>query len=82
VECPDTVQKAFDTSKNVDTIITGHETQMRWDDLREWAAFNRSFLNDVRAAKKAGKSIDDAADAWKIPAAFRVYTQASKSATN
>jgi cyclase len=74
VEFPDTVQKAYDTIKNVDTVITGHDTQMQWSDVREWAEFNRSFLNEVRAARDAGKSIDDVADSWKVPARFVGYT--------
>jgi len=30
-------------------------------DLREYALYNRDFANDVRAAKAAGKSADEAA---------------------
>jgi hypothetical protein len=42
-------------------------------DLSEYIAFNREFLNDMRAAKKAGKSVDDAAASWKIPAKYAGY---------
>ena len=35
--------------------------------------FNREFLNGVKAAKKAGKSIDDVAATWKIPANYAGY---------
>jgi glyoxylase-like metal-dependent hydrolase (beta-lactamase superfamily II) len=73
VAMPDTLQKAHDTIKNVDTIITGHSTQMAWADLREYAAFNRDFVNDVRAAKQAGKTVDDIASTWKIPAKYVGY---------
>jgi glyoxylase-like metal-dependent hydrolase (beta-lactamase superfamily II) len=69
----DTLQKAHDTLKNVDTIITGHSTQMTWGDLKEYAAFNREFLNDVRAAKKAGRSAADVASSWKIPPKYAGY---------
>ena len=37
-------------------------------DLREYIAFNREFVSDVQAGMKAGKSIDDVANNWKIPA--------------
>ena len=37
-------------------------------DLKEYIQFNRDFLADVQAAKKAGKSVDDVAKTWKIPA--------------
>ena len=73
VAIADTLQKAHDTMKNVDTIITGHSTQMTWADLREYIAFNREFLNDVKAAKQAGKSVDDIVAAWKIPAKYAGY---------
>jgi hypothetical protein len=42
-------------------------------DLKEYVDFNRDFLNEVRAAKKAGKTIDEVAAAWKIPAKYVGY---------
>jgi hypothetical protein len=69
----DTLTKAADTIKNIDTIITGHSRTMTVADLREYAQFNRDFANDVRAAKAAGKSADDVAKAWKIPAKYAGY---------
>jgi hypothetical protein len=42
-------------------------------DLREYAQFNRDFANDVRSAKAAGKSADEVAKAWKIPAKYAGY---------
>jgi cyclase len=71
----DTLQKAHDNLKNVDTIITGHSTQMTMTDLKEYSAFNREFFNDMRAAKAAGKSVDDAAANWKIPAKYAGYAE-------
>jgi cyclase len=73
VAIPDTLQKAYDTVKNVDVIITGHSTEMTWPDLKEYADFNRGFLNDVRAAKDAGKTVDEVASTWKIPAKYTGY---------
>jgi len=70
------LQKAYDSLKNVDTIITGHSTQMTMADLKEYIAFNTDFLNDVRTAKAAGKSIDDVAAGWKIPAKYTGYAPA------
>jgi cyclase len=69
----DSLQKAYDTIKNVDVIITGHSTQMTPADLKEYAQFNRDFLADVQAAKKAGKSVDEVANMWKIPAKYAGY---------
>ena len=44
---------------------------MTWADLAEWAQFNKDFLSDVQAAKKAGKSADDLAASWTIPEKLR-----------
>src|SRR6267142_1240903 len=76
VRIADTLQKGLDTFKNVDTIITGHSTQMNMADLKEYIAFNREFFNDVVAAKKAGKSVDDIAASWKQPAKYSGYAPA------
>ena len=73
IEYPDTLSKAFSTVKNVDTVITGHSTQMTMNDLREYSEFNRDFLNAVREAKKAGRSAADVAKGWTIPAKYAGY---------
>jgi glyoxylase-like metal-dependent hydrolase (beta-lactamase superfamily II) len=72
VEIPDTLAKAA-TLANVDAIITGHSTVMTPADLKEYAAFNRDFLDYVRQAKKAGKSVDEAASGYKIPEKYAGY---------
>src|SRR5256712_13561030 len=72
----ESLQKGYDTLKNMATIITGHSTQMTMADLREYIAFNREFFNDVVAAKKAGKSVDDIAASWKQPAKYSGYAPA------
>jgi cyclase len=69
----DTLSKAHSSVKNVDTIITGHSTQMTMNDLKEYADFNREFLAAVRDAKKAGKSVDDVANSWTMPTKFAGY---------
>ena len=69
----DSLTKAADTLKNIDTIITGHSGTMTVSDLREYAQFNRDFANDVRAAKAAGKSADEVAKVWTIPAKYAGY---------
>jgi cyclase len=63
----------LDAVKNIDTIITGHSKTMTVAELREYAQFNRDFANDVRAAKAAGKSADEVAKAWTIPAKYAGY---------
>ena len=73
VAYPDTLLKVHDGIRNVDTIITGHSTQMTWADLKEYSDFNRDFVSDVRAAKQAGKTVDEIASAWKVPAKYAGY---------
>ena len=69
----ETLAKAADGVKNIDTIITGHSTTMTVSDLKEYAQFNKDFFADVREAKKAGKTVDEIAGTWKIPAKYAGY---------
>jgi hypothetical protein len=57
-----------------DSIITGHSTVMTFDDLKQWADFNRSFMTYVSDGKKAGKSVDEMAAAYIAPAGFQPMT--------
>jgi len=68
-----TLTKAHAGIKNVDSIITGHSTVMKWDDLAEYAQFNKDFLADVQAGMKAGKSAEDIAASWKPAAKYKDY---------
>jgi cyclase len=74
VEIGDSLQKAHDSIKNVDQVITGHSTVMTWADLGEYAQFNKDFLADVQAALKAGKTADEIAASWKISDKYKGYT--------
>jgi len=70
----DSLEKGLNAlQKSVDTIITGHSTQMTMADLKEYIAFNREFFSDVRTAKNGGKSADDIAGSWKMPAKYTGY---------
>ena len=69
----DSLAKAAKSLKNIDTVITGHSTTMTMADLAEYAQFNTDFKNDVQAAKKAGKTVDDVAAGWKIPEKYKGY---------
>ena len=73
VDIGDSLQNAHDGIQDVDTIITGHSTQMTWADLHEYAAFNRDFLAAVRAGRAAGQSVDEIADGWTMPAGYTDY---------
>jgi len=75
VEIGDSLAKAENALKNsADIVITGHAmTTMTMGDLREYADFNKEFLAAVRDAKKAGKSVDDVANTWKMPEKYKGY---------
>ena len=74
VATPDTLEKAARGIQNVDTVITGHMTDVQpWASLAEYAEFNREFLSYVQAARKAGKSAEQAAMELKLPAKFNAY---------
>ena len=73
VEYPQTLTKAHRGISNIDTVITGHSTLMTMKDLQEFADFNRDFLEAVRAEQKAGKTVDEVAASWKIPAKYAGY---------
>jgi glyoxylase-like metal-dependent hydrolase (beta-lactamase superfamily II) len=73
VDLPDTLQRAHDTIQDVDTIISGHSTQMTWDDLAEWAAFNRDFLDTVRRGHASGQTAEEIAQGWTIPTRYTGY---------
>ena len=73
VAISDTLAKAHGSLKNVDTIITGHSTQMTMNDLKEYADFNREFLVTVQTAMKAGRTADDVAGTWTMPAKYAGY---------
>lgn len=49
---------------------------MTWDDLTEYADFNRDFLAAVRASYEAGRSVDEAAANLQLPERYAGYDMA------
>jgi cyclase len=77
-EIGNSLDKAFNSlNGKYDTIVTGHAGEMKPADLKEYAQFNRDFVADVQAAIKAGKSPDDVANSWTIPAKYQGYAPIS-----
>ena len=70
----DTLMKAHAGLGKVDSIITGHSTVMTPADLKEFADFNREFVNTVAEGKKAGRSVDEIAATWTLPTKYPGYT--------
>lgn len=79
VAYPDTIARAIAGVKNVDTVIPGHSTVMRWPDFVEFGAFTRAFLTAVQTAKKAGKTAEQAAAELTLPEQFKAYSMARAS---
>ncbi|HEV8345166.1 MAG TPA: MBL fold metallo-hydrolase [Vicinamibacterales bacterium] len=70
---PQTLSKAAEGIKNVDTIITGHSTTLPFGDLREYAAFVKDFVSWTESELKAGKSAEAAAVEYKVPEKYKGY---------
>jgi glyoxylase-like metal-dependent hydrolase (beta-lactamase superfamily II) len=71
----ETLNKAYSGIKNVDTIINGHNnTTTTWADLKTFAEFNQDFLTWAQGELKAGKTPQQAAGEWKIPAKYEGYS--------
>jgi len=71
----DTLTKAYDGIKGVDTIINGHTpAQTSWADLKEYAEFNRDLVAWMQAGLKQGKTPDQLAAEWKVPDKYNGYS--------
>jgi len=73
VEQPKTLAKVVAGVKNVDTIINGHIPVGSFNDLKEYAEFTQDFVTFAENAVKAGKTVDQAAAQYKVPARFKGY---------
>jgi cyclase len=67
----ETLKKTHAGITNVDTIINGHMgTTTTWDDLGNFAAFHDDVLTWMQAQLAAGKSPEEAAKEWTLPAKY------------
>jgi len=73
VDMPKTLDKALKGIKNVDTIVGGHQPVVQWKDRQEYQRFNADLLAAVEAAKKAGKSVDQAAATIDLTTKYAGY---------
>ncbi len=75
VRVSETLMKAHDGIKNVDTIINGHTpAQTTWADLKEYSEFNKELADWMRAGLKAGKTPEALAAEWKLPEKYKGYS--------
>jgi len=74
---PQTLGKAVAGIQNVDLVIGGHAaTMMTFNDLKEFANFNKDFAAWAEAEMKAGKTPDQAAAEYKHPDKYQGYAAA------
>ena len=93
---PQTLAKVVSGIRGVDTVITGHSTTtigsgpgvsfsrsnpvLKWTDLQEYADFMRDFVAAADAARKAGKSVDEAVNGLSLPDRYKSYNMAQAKA--
>ena len=70
---PQTLAKVVAGVKNVDTIINGHIPVGTWNDLKEYVDFTKEFVAWAQSEMKAGKTVDQAAQEYRVPAKFKGY---------
>jgi len=73
LEYASTVGKALATVKNVDTLIVGHSPLRTIPELREYQQFMTEFVAAAQDAKKAGKSVDEAAASINLNSKYKDY---------
>jgi glyoxylase-like metal-dependent hydrolase (beta-lactamase superfamily II) len=73
VEYPQTLGNAVAGIKDVETVIPGHSPVTDWKTFQEFAEFNKDFLAAVEAAKKAGKTADEAAAGLQLGERWKDY---------
>jgi len=74
VEYASTIRKAVKGVPNIDTIINGHTAANTTPaDMAQFADFVADFVAHVQAAKKAGKTPEQAVAEWKNPEKYTGY---------
>ena len=76
---PETLAKVYAGIRNVDSVITGHSTLMTMEDVRIHSEFLRDFVAAVREGKNAGKTVDEVAGTWTMPARYKDYPQLQRA---
>jgi glyoxylase-like metal-dependent hydrolase (beta-lactamase superfamily II) len=76
VAIADTLTRAAESTGNVDVVIPGHSaTNLTVADMRQYAEFNREFMNAVQDAKLKGQTVEQIAGSWKMPAKYAGYAE-------
>jgi glyoxylase-like metal-dependent hydrolase (beta-lactamase superfamily II) len=70
----DTIARAAAGLKDVDTVISGHVDAYPFSDLVRYAEFHKHLKEYVLAGQKAGKSAEDVAGAYTVPADLQDFS--------
>ena len=62
---PEPQEEMVKTVRDVDSVIPGHMPVTTWATLVEFTQFNRQLLTTARAARAAGRSVDQAVNELK-----------------
>jgi glyoxylase-like metal-dependent hydrolase (beta-lactamase superfamily II) len=60
---PQTLKKVLDNVKDVDSVIGGHQPVAAWKDLQQFQQFTADLVTETTSARKAGKTVEEAAAA-------------------
>jgi cyclase len=79
----ESLNKGYNGIKGVDTVINGHsDTTTTWADVKQFADFNQDFLTWAQSELKAGKTPEQAASEWKVPAKYASAGYSSQVSAN
>jgi cyclase len=70
-----TVGRALSTVHDVDTLIVGHSPLRTPAELKEYQQFMSDFVDAVKAAQQAGKSVEEATASIDLGAKYKDYTK-------
>lgn len=73
LEYPKTMMKVASGIKGVENVIPGHSPVTTFEAFKEYGEFLRDFVAAVEEAKKAGKTVDEAAADLKLPEKYKDY---------
>lgn len=70
----DTIAKGVAGIKDVDTVISGHVDAYPWKDLVRYIEFLEHLRDVALAGKQAGRSVEEVAGAYKVPASLSDFS--------
>jgi glyoxylase-like metal-dependent hydrolase (beta-lactamase superfamily II) len=79
VAYPETLAKVTANVKDVETVIPGHSAVTTWAAFVEYGEFMKTLVDEVKKAKAAGRTAEQAVAEFKLPEKFKDYgTQSLK----